>query len=206
MLRSGVSTLKRWLLRTVLWLPLSFTVWYFTAKPLASITGALAHYLVRKLTPGILSRNEIPSAMQSKGFDVDFLTNIDIHPAPGVTGDLMLDVNSLFYTYGLALFLALMLSVRAKWWKITLGVVLLLPFQSWGIAFDFLGQAFIRISPTIDAQISMPGWHRELIGIGYQLGHLIFPCLIPVILWLAFNRQFIEQLLQPEPYLAACRT
>jgi hypothetical protein len=38
------------------------------------------------------------------------------------------------------------------------------------------------------------GWRREAIAIGYQAGTLIFPSLVPVLLWAVFNRAFIAGL------------
>ena len=50
-----------------------------------------------------------------------------------------------------------MLAERAKWWKILVGTVVLLPFQSWGIAFDFLGQVGIQVGPDVSAQAGLVG-------------------------------------------------
>jgi len=138
----------------------------------------------------------IVSALEQSGSFLEFVTDIVVHPAPGVTAVLTPHVNPLFYTYGLALFLALMLAVRAKWWKILVGAAVLLPFQSWGIAFDFLLQVGVMLGPDVSAQAGLSGKSKEIIVLGYQIGHLIFPSLIPVVLWAVFNRQFINNLLR----------
>ena len=85
-----------------------------------------------------------------------------------------------------------MLAARAKFWKILLGAAALLPFQSWGIAFDFLVQVGIRLGPEIAAQAGLFGWRREAIALGYQIGSLILPSLMPVVLWAICSRRFIE--------------
>ena len=72
-----------------------------------------------------------------------------------------------------------MLAERAKWWKILVGTVVLLPFQSWGIAFDFLAQVGIQVGPDVSAQAGLVGWRLVAVAVGYQLGALIFPSLIP---------------------------
>ena len=60
---------------------------------------------------------------------------------------------------------------------------MLLPFQNWGIAFDFLAQVGIKLGPDVSAQASLFGLRVEAIALGYQIGNLIFPSLIPVVLW-----------------------
>ena len=67
-------------------------------------------------------------------------------------------------------------------------LALLLPFQGWGIAFDFLAQVGIKLGPAVAAQAGLGGWRVEAIAIGYQIGTLILPSLVPVVLWAVFNR------------------
>ena len=80
-----------------------------------------------------------------------------------------------------------MLAARAKAWKILVGAAVLLPFQSWGIAFDFLAQVGVRLGPEVSAQAGLQGWRAETIALGYQLGSLIFPTLLPVVVWATFS-------------------
>ena len=183
---AGAPSLGRFVLSTFLWLPPCFAAWYFSSQYHAAVAGKLARLLVDQFTSGIVS------GLEQSGFDLVFVTTLEVHPAPGQTGLLLPEVNPLLYTYGLALFLALMLAARAKWWKILVGAALLLPFQSWGIAFDFLAQVGIKLGPEVAAQAGLLGWRREFIALGYQIGSLIFPSLIPVVLWAVSSRLFIE--------------
>ena len=98
----------------------------------------------------------------------------------------------------MAFFVALMLAARAPWWKILAGAALLLPFQGWGMAFDFLAQVGVRLGPEVAAQAGLAGWRTEAIALGYQVGALILPSLVPVVLWALFSREFIESLLRPD--------
>lgn len=186
-------SLGKFVLRTILWLPLCFAAWYFSAQYHAAVTGALARLLVDQFKSGIVS------ALEQPGLDLVFVTTIEMHPTPEQTALLLSEVNPLLYSYGLAFFLALMLATRAKWWKILVGVITLLPFQSWGIAFDFLAQVGIKLGPEVSTQTGLSGWRMETIALGYQIGYLIFPSLIPVILWAIFNRRFIDNLLRLHP-------
>lgn len=190
---ADAPTLGKFVLRILLWLPPCFAAWYFSAHYHAAIAGALARLLVNQFQSGIVS------ALEQPGIDLVFVTTIEVHPEPGMTALMLPEVNPLLYTYGLAFFLALMLAARAKWWKILVGAVVLLPFQSWGIAFDFLAQVGVKLGPEVSAQADLLGWRREAIALGYQIGNLISPSLIPVVLWAVFSRPFIESVLRNRP-------
>ena len=186
---AGVLSLKKFVLRTFLWLPPCFAVWYFSAQYHVIVVGGLARLFVNQFTSVIVS------ALEQSGFMLVFVTNIKVYPAPGQTAVLVPEVNPLLYTYGLAFFLALALAERVKWWKILAGTVALLPFQSFGIAFDFLAQVGIQLGPDISAQAGLFGWRAEAIALCYQIGVLIFPSLVPVVLWAASSRLFTESVL-----------
>jgi hypothetical protein len=182
---AGHPSLAKFVLRTLLWLPPCFAAWYFTAQYHTALVGPLARFVVERFKPGIVS------ALERSGLDLVFVTALEVHPAPGQTAVLLPEVNPLLYTYGLALFVALMLAARAKWWKVAAGAAILLAFQAWGIAFDFLVQVGVRLGPDIAAQAGLIGWRREAIAFGYQAGSLIFPSLMPIVLWAMFDRRFI---------------
>jgi hypothetical protein len=183
---TGAPTLGKFILSIFLWMPPCFAAWYFSAPYHAVVTGGLARILVDQLRPGIVS------GVERSGPDLAFVTTLEVHPAPGQTAVVVPEVSPLVYTYGLALFLALMLAARAPLWKLLAGAVVLLPFQAWGIAFDFLAQVGGRLGPDVAALAGLSGWRLEGVALGYQVGSLIFPSLVPVMLWAAFSRRAIE--------------
>lgn len=188
----------KFVLRTLLWLPPCFAAWYFIAQQHAAVAGGLARLLVEQFKPGLVT------ALEQSANRLTFVTTLQVQPAPGQTGLLALEVNPLVYTYGLAFFLALMLASRAKWWKLLVGAAVLLPFQVWGIAFDFLGLIGARLGPDISAQAGLLGWRAEAIALCYQVGSLIFPSLIPVVAWALFSRSFIESALRSNLRVSTC--
>ena len=181
---AAAPSLKKFVLHTFLWLPPCFAAWYFSAPYHAAVAGRLARLFANQFTTGIVS------ALEQTGTVLVFVTTIKVHPAPGQTALLVPEVNPMLYTYGLALFLALMLAERAKWWKVLAGVAVLLPFQAWGIAFDFLAQVGIQLGAEVSAQAGLLGWRAEAIALCYQLGVLIFPSLVPIVLWAASSELF----------------
>jgi hypothetical protein len=183
----AVPSLKKFVLHTFLWLPACSVAWYFSAQYHSAVAGGLARMLVNLLTTGIVS------AVERSGLDLVFVTTITVRHETGQTALLTPEINPLLYTYGLALFLALTLADRAKWWKIPLGIAVLLPFQAWGIALEVLAQC-IQVGPDVSAQAGLSGWRMVAVGVGYQLGALIFPSLVPVVLWAASSQLISESI------------
>ena len=192
MRRDRTDTVGRFALETFLWLPVCFGAWYFGAPYLAPVVGALAGMLVELVKPGLVS------GVERAGLELVFVTNIEIHPTPEQAAVLLAEVNSLLYTYGLPLFVALMLATRSPAWKILAGAALLLPFQAWGAAFDFLAQVGVKAGAQVSTQAGLFGWRAEFIAIAYQLGTLMFPVLAPVVVWVAFNQSLLCTTSWPE--------
>ena len=194
---TDAPSLKPFVLRTFLWLPPCFAAWYVSAPYHTALVGGLARRLVNLFAPGTVS------ALERSGWDLVFVTTLKVYPAPGQAALLLPEVNPLLYTYGLAFLLALMLAERTKMWKILIGIVVLLPFQVWGIAFDVLVQIGVRLGADVAAQAGLTGWRTEAIALGYQLGILIFPSLVPVVVWAAFSRLFGESVLNVQANVQA---
>jgi hypothetical protein len=184
-------SLGRFVLRTFLWLAPCFAAWYFSAHYSTAAAGALARLWVD------LFNSNIVSALEQPAVNLVFVTTLEIHPATGQAAVVLAEVNPLLYTYGLPLFLALMLATRARWWKIAIGAIALLPFQAWGIAFDFLMQVGMQLGYEVAREAGFSAAQREVIALGYQLGALILPTLAPVVAWAIFSRRFIEAALMP---------
>jgi len=174
-------------LRALLWLPPSFALWYLLAPWHASIAGGFAHVWLAVLAPGLLT------TVERTGTTLAFLTTLRV-PVAGQEGFLVAEAGALIYTYGLGLFLALMMAARAPWRRILAGAALLLPFQGWGLALDLLVQVAVGMGPDIAVQAGLAGWQREAIALGYQVGSVILPSLAPVIAWAVLCRSFIEGL------------
>ena len=175
---TATLSLRRFILHTFLWLPPCSAVWYLIAPYHSAVVGKLARMLVNQFTTGIVS------ALERSGLNTVFVTTIKVQHESGQIALLTPEVNPLTYTYGLALFAALMLADGAKWWKILAGAVILLLFQSWSIAFEVLAQ-IMQISTDVSDQAGVRGWRLMTVDIGYHLGTFIFPSLLPIVLWAA---------------------
>jgi hypothetical protein len=114
------------------------------------------------------------------------------HPS-GRTADLAPEAVVLTYCYGLPLLVALFIAARAKglWWKLPLCALAMLPFQAWGVCFSWLLQVAVQAGEYTRAKTYFSVWDQNLIALGYQLGFLLLPTLVPLLLWLYFERKFV---------------
>lgn len=182
------------LILAVLWMVFGFMLWYY----LSAFHGV----------PVRLISNEILSRWLGSGF-MNIIPNPDHHylfqvqtQIPHVFPDgsreaLGFLVNPLVYGYGLPLLFGLVMasgvSFLRKMMVLLSGYVCVMLIQVWGVVWQTLKTLAFNFGPdahqlTIDAGIS-----DELIALCYQLGVLIFPPLIPVILWVLANWALIEQ-------------
>lgn len=139
--------------------------------------------------------------VQSLAFDdrvVAFMTTLEARGSAGERGLLTVEVNPLLYTFGAPLLAVLLLASPRGWRKLPLGLVLLLPFQAWGIAFDFLAQ-LVRSGPAVASQAALTGWKLEAAALGYQLGSLILPAASPVVLWAMLQREYVARMTAAQP-------
>lgn len=110
-------------------------------------------------------------------------------------------MNPLKYTYGLPFFLALLFASLPLGiaWKAPLGGTVVLIFASFGVACDLLVQAASAAGPDGAPLFAFAPWQREAIAIGYQLGALIFPTVVPAVLWAAMDAATVLRFSGREP-------
>jgi hypothetical protein len=101
-------------------------------------------------------------------------------------------VNPLKHTFGLPFFLALLLASRPRGlaWKAVLGSAALLALAAAGLACDLLMQVGRMAGFGGEALFMLGG--REVIALGYQLGTLMFPTVVPAVLWVALDREALR--------------
>ena len=182
---TGRLSLRRFVARVLVLLPPCFAAWFLAAPWHAAIVAPLALQFIEPWRTGLVA------SLERNGYMLSFVTGLEAMTSGTQVGFVVADVNPLVYTYGLALFLCLMLATGARAWKIAVGAAVLLLFQAACVAFDFLVQVSVMSGPEVASRTGLTGWQREAIALGYQFGTLIVPSLVPVLLWAAFNRPFI---------------
>lgn len=192
--------IDRFLIRTALWLPPAFTVWYLLGSFLLMPIAGWTHLVLRQ------GFGYAIVAVEQQGNLVEIVTRfVMAAPAEGATpsssvGQLVFALNALKYTYGLPLLVALTLaapnSIGEKLYRAVMGVVLLLPVPVWGLACEALKVLVFQVDPAIAEQMDTTPLTRELLALAYQLGYLILPAVMPILIWAALHRDFLGNLLR----------
>lgn len=187
--------LRRFFLRTVLWLPVCFFAWFYLAHLLIWPLAPLSELVLNLVLPGVIE------AVQANQRELDFLTLLTVTTPDGRAGMIVLSVNPLIYGYNLPLLAALMSAAgeaRFFWIRLFLSYAVLLPFQLWGVCFDFVKTALFQTGPEVAAQMGITGFWLEAVALGYQFGFLMLPVISATAVWILMNRRFINSLLVRE--------
>jgi len=192
------SPVKRFLWQILIWLPAAFFAWFYMAPTIMLPIAFLSDLFMTSIFPNVIA------AVESTGYELDIVTQF---APPGGTpatvpgaqvGQLVFTINGLLYGYGLPLFTALVLSSpggeKVKWFRWTVGVMVLILTQVWGISFDIMKTLAFQSGIEIREQLGFTRLQMESIGLGYQFGYLILPAVTPLVLWIGFHRDFIATL------------
>ena len=183
------SPLARFIVTVLLWLPVTFAVWYVVAPVLM--------FAVRILSMlAVLPLGDLVSVIEQKGSSLVFVTTLRAGQAAQAGGLVSVAVNGLLYSFGMPMFAALTLAAREprRWVILALGVVALLPFVTFGVVADFLKNVAITSGPLVASQTGFSAAQRELIAFAYQFGTLILPTVTPAIAWVVTHRSFLERM------------
>lgn len=188
--------LHYFMLGVLLYFPLSFFVWYMSAAyHLAPIT-VLADWLVDLIAPGGLMWLKLDGhvLVVAANFGHDAAGQIVSPPA----GEDLLGfhLNPLIYCYSLPLLVALILAtpLADKWLKCLWGVLLLLPSEVFSMVFSVLKTLTFDVGQAFQLQQGLTPLQIDLIALGYQMGSLILPMIMPLVIWIALSREFLLEL------------
>ncbi|HKU86602.1 MAG TPA: exosortase H-associated membrane protein [Casimicrobiaceae bacterium] len=183
------TTVARFVLRTLGYLPLTFFVWYFAA-PVLLYPAVLLVRAIAKLT-----LHDIVRSVEQARAMLTFITAL--RPSGAAAGSVLTaDVNLLIYAYGLPLFAALTLAAGERAWKrhLVIGYAALLPCVALPAIADFLKSVAITAGPAVASQTGFVAWQREAIAFAFQFGSLIVPAVAPAVLWVALHGRFLADL------------
>lgn len=188
------SFLGGFLLAAIGWLVVCLLAWYpaspYLALPVSWLCGLVVAHGFPAWADGVDLANT----------NLSLLTRLDVTMAAMASGQvatLAPEVDYRHYGFGLPLLAALLFAGRAKRpaRKLLMGAFCLMPFQVWGICFDWLKQVALDAGTGLYWSSRLGGVQRELIAWGYQIGYLVLPTLVPVLLWLVMDRKFASTML-----------
>ncbi|MEP7061941.1 MAG: exosortase H-associated membrane protein [Betaproteobacteria bacterium] len=181
--------LPRFVVTTLLLLPLTFALWYFA--------GPLFTWPVRLIVDAVARMGfaDIVRSVEQQASVITFVTSLRPGSAQGA-GAISVDVNALLYSYGMPMFAALTLAARERGYarKLALGIVVLLPLVAWGVLADFLKNIAFTAGPLVASQTGFSLAQRQVIAFAYQFGALILPTVAPAAVWVLMHRGLLERM------------
>ncbi|QJR14946.1 exosortase H-associated membrane protein [Usitatibacter palustris] len=181
--------------KTLLLLPLALVAWFFAAPLLNSVAAHVAKPVI-SLASGAKMAGPVMQGHLAR-------YELTLHPPyerrelqPAMTE---LEVNASTFSFGIALFVALSLAsaMSRRAGPMAIGAIVLLIAPAWGVTFDILRQlsAVHELAPYL----ALSSFGREGIALGYQVGSLLLPTLLPIALWLGLNqRRMLMPMKAPE--------
>lgn len=117
-------------------------------------------------------------------------------------GQLAFDINPLKYSYSFPLFMALVFSVKGcyseKIWHVFIGYFITLLAQIWGVCFDIIRHLLYEFNGMYAAYFEFTSFEKMLISLSSQLGFLLLPSLVPIILWGLLENKAVRSLIEKE--------
>jgi len=186
--------LSELLILACLWMIFGFMLWYY----LSAFHGAPVRMLASKILSMILGNdflNIIPNPDRHYLFQVQ--TNILFQFPDGSRENLGFIVNPLIFGFGLPLLFGLVMASGVSFLRKLVillgGYVVVMLIQVWGVVWQSLKMLSFNFGREASQVVANAGISNELIALCYQLGVLILPPLVPIILWVLANWTLIEQ-------------
>jgi hypothetical protein len=113
----------------------------------------------------------------------------------GRRGDLVVEGEPAHLAYGLPIAWALLLAAGGpgRVAKLLMAYIMLLPAQAFCLTMDLLRKMVTAI-PGGARAMGVDQWQLGAIALGYQLGTLMVPTLVPIVLWLWLDKAFAKRL------------
>jgi len=186
--------LSELLILAVLWMVFGFMLWYY----LSAFHGLPVRLLASQILAAVLGSdfmNIIPNPDHHYLFQVQ--TNIPFQFPDGSRAALGFIVNPLIFGYGLPLLFGLVMASGASLLRKALvllgGYLAVMLIQVWGVVWQSLKMLSFNFGADAHQVVVNAGVSDELIALCYQLGVLILPPLVPIIIWVLSNWSLIEQ-------------
>lgn len=186
------SALTIFVLSAFGWIVVLTLAWSQVSAWTSYPVGVLSHIALEQGAPMWVRQVHLkPGAME-----VDTAIEVPVAQAGGQRGEITIEASPGRYAYGLPIFLALLLAARGKGRVVraVAGYVLLLPFQALSLTMYSLMQMLLAAQLNLRA-LRISQWQMEAIVYGYQVGALVLPTLVPILMWLWLDRRFVNDVL-----------
>ncbi len=181
------------LLLAGLWMLFGFMLWYY----LSAFHGIPVRLGAEEILSRILGEhfyNIIPNPDRHFLFQVQ--TRIQFTFPDGSRDALGFIVNPLVYGYGLPMLFGLVMASNSglvrKLGTLLAGYLAVVVVQVWGVVWQSLKTLFFNFGPDVQQVVLDAGVSGNAIALAYQLGALILPALVPVIVWVLASWEEVE--------------
>lgn len=183
-------SVKKFLLKIIIWLPITFVAWYFLTPVILFIISLLSKAVLSLVAGHAVLDIEVKDHL------IEIITPF-LASKEG-TGTITFPINAMKYGYGLALFIAMLLAtpdkLSSKLQNLYIGFLILIIVQVWGVTFDTLLTLVFKLGRGIADTMGTTAFTREVIALCYQLGYLILPAVTPVLLWFTMYQDQVAKL------------
>ena len=169
------------------WGIVSFGIWYALAQPLSLAASWSGAQVLKAVSPVDRAHVEWHAPRASMAVEFDATTAFQHRLKKGVEYEVPVD--ALKYTYGIPFLVALLAASRARRFivKALAGAAVLLVLASIGIASETALTLGTLTDATGSALWKASGTAATLFALGFQLGTLIFPTVVPAALWVGMD-------------------
>ena len=183
-------SVKGFLFKILIWLPLIFVLWYFVTPIILLVVSFLAKATLTLTVSQAVVDVEVYEKI------LHIVTPFSAEKTNDVNkGQLVFEINAMKYGYGIALFTAMLLAtpdkISNKLQNLYIGILILLIVQVWGVTFDVLQTLTFKLGMGIAETLNTTAFTRELIALGYQMGYLILPAITPILLWFSMYQNHL---------------
>ena len=179
-------------LRVIAWSVALFAIWFLAARPvsLGVAWGAAALLQAGAPVERAILRWKDPQVVVE--VELDGATTYRKHIPPGAVFEVA--VNPLRQTFGLPFFLALIFASRAPRLpvKALAGITILLVLAAFGVACEVAVNLGNIVGPGGAALVDFSAFAATFAALGFQLGTLIFPTVVPAMLWAAMDPRYMR--------------
>ena len=181
--------------RTLLWLPVTFALWYLTAPwHLAPIAWAADQLLTAWLPEAVADLRLHGGQLLLISQFGEVGGRIVANPPAGENLGFL--TNPLSYGYSLPLFAAIALAtpLPGRGRRLAIGLAVLLVVELASMLAVQVKTLTFETGGAFAAQQDWGPLARDTVALAYQLGSLLLPMVMPLVVWLAGAREFLRRL------------
>ncbi len=169
--------------KVLLWMPVTFALWYFVMPAIAFISAFIADAVLP------LFADHVINAIEANGREIKVVTQFGGQSFP---------IAAMNFAYSFPFLLAMVLAspdtIVGKIKKYAISIIPLFLVVLWGVVFGTFGVLAFHLGQEVAQQLNTTSTTRLIISLGFQLGKLMIPPLAPIILWLYLYRDYARQL------------